>query len=378
MTKRCFVMVDAGTMEKLFLIVTMFFLLEMFSQPVFAQSDTTHNQRPEVSVAGFVDVFYAYDFNRPQSNFRQPFLYNHNRHNEYNLNLGFVKVAVKNLKYRANLAIQAGTYANDNYVSEPGVLKNLFEANAGFSLNKKNNLWLDAGIFGSHLGIESAISIDNWTLTRSLFAENSPYYLSGAKLTYNPNPKWELAAVMCNGWQRIQRVQGNSMPSFGTQIKITASEKMMVNWSTFIGTDDPDATRRMRYFSDLYGQFLISDKVGFIAGFDIGAQQQANQTTSYNVWFTPFIIARYTINSKWASALRGEYYQDKSGVIIQTGTANGFKTSGFSLNVDYFPASNIAVRLEGRLFTSEDMIFVRYNTFKNDNFALVSSIAIKF
>lgn len=82
------------------------------------------------------------------------------------------------------------------------LLQHIYESNIGISLNKKNNLWLDAGIFGSHIGFESAISKDCWTLTRSLFAENSPYYLSGTKLTYNPNEHWEFAVIICNGWQR--------------------------------------------------------------------------------------------------------------------------------------------------------------------------------
>jgi hypothetical protein len=71
------------------------------------------------------------------------------------------------------LAFHAGTDSNDHYANEPGLLKNIYEANVGISLNKKNNLWVDAGVMPSHIGFESAISMDNWYLTRSLLAENS-------------------------------------------------------------------------------------------------------------------------------------------------------------------------------------------------------------
>jgi hypothetical protein len=57
--------------------------------------------------------------------------------------LGFIKVALLQSDYRANFALHAGTYSNDNYSAEPGVLKSIFEANIGISLNKKRNLWLD-------------------------------------------------------------------------------------------------------------------------------------------------------------------------------------------------------------------------------------------
>ena len=335
-------------------------------------------QKLEISYSGYVDIFYAYDFNEPKTNYRQPFLYNHNRHNEFNLNLGLLKISAKHLKYRANIALQAGTYVMDNYATEQTALQYIYEGNAGLSLNKKNNLWIDAGIFGSHIGFESAISKDSWTLTRSLLAENSPYYLSGAKLTYNPNEHWELAALICNGWQRIKKVSGNSLPAFCTQIKYIKGDRLTFNWSTFIGTDDPDTTRRMRYFNNVYVQSQLTKKLGFIAGFDIGGQQIKKDNADYTVWFSPVIIVRYLWTDQWSTALRAEYYQDKEGVIIITGTPNGFKTSGLSLNIDYSPFKNIAWRLEGRWLTSTDKIFPSQNKNANDNFAFVSSIAVSF
>ena len=348
------------------------------SSILLAQNDSIWNQKPVLNISGFLDVFYVYDFNQPQKTERQPFLFNHNRHNEFNLNLGFVKLDVKHLKYRANLALQTGTYASDNYSAEPGVLKNIFEANVGLSLNKKNNLWIDAGIFASHIGFESAISSDNWTMTRSLLAENSPYFLSGAKLTYNPNDKWEIAGLIVNGWQRIQRLQGNSIPSFGTQIKFSPTEKVTLNWSTFIGTDDPDTTRRMRYFNNLYGQFQLTEKFGLTTGFDIGIQQSIKGSSDCDLWFSPVIIGQYAINKSWKTAIRAEYYNDVTGIIIPTTTPNGFNTKGLSANLDYSPTQNIICRLEGRWLNSKDKIFETKTTLTNNNFIIGTSIAIKF
>ena len=55
-------------------------------------------------------------------------MYSHNRHNEVNLNLGFIKANYDSEKVRSNLAIMTGTYANANLSAEPSVLKNIFEA----------------------------------------------------------------------------------------------------------------------------------------------------------------------------------------------------------------------------------------------------------
>jgi hypothetical protein len=354
------------------------FTFILLSNLLFAQNDSLWNQKPKLNISGFLDVFYTYDFNQPEGNFRQPFLYNHNRHNELNLNLGFVKFGLEHSKYRANLAIQTGTYANDNYVAEPGLLKNIFEANVGLALNKKNNLWLDAGIFPSHIGFESAMSIDNMTLTRSLLAENSPYFLSGTKLTFNPNQKWEIVGLVVNGWQRIQRLEGNSMLSGGTQINFSPNENVSLNWSTFVGTDDPDTTRRMRYFNNFYGQFQVSERFSFIAGFDIGIQQTLKGSTNFDTWLSPVLITQFSINEKWKTAIRAEYYHDDKGVIIQTGTLNGFRTTGVSLNFDYNPTSNVVLRIEGRWMNSKDRIFEKNNILTDNNFFVATSLAIKF
>jgi len=127
----------------------------MVSTQLMAQDSTG-----SLTISGYAEAYYQYDFNKPSDNNRPGFIYSHNRHNEFNLNLGFLKANYTAERVRANLALAAGTYMNANYAAEPGVLKNIFEANAGVKLSKKKSLWLDAGIFGSHIGFESAISKD--------------------------------------------------------------------------------------------------------------------------------------------------------------------------------------------------------------------------
>ncbi len=345
---------------------------------LLAQVDSISQKKPELNISGFADVFYVYDFNEPQGTVRQSFLYNHNRHHEFNLNLGFIKFGINHAKYRINLALLAGTYAIDNYAAEPDFLKNIFEANVGISLNKRNTLWLDAGVFPSHLGFESAISMENTTLTRSLLTESSPYFFTGAKLIYNPTKKLEMAGLVLNGWQRIKRLQGNSLPSFGTQAKYKPTQKVTLNWSTFIGTDDPDSTRRMRYFNNFYGQYQVTEKFALLPGFDLGTQQSVKNSSVYELWFSPVLIGQYILNKTWKAALRAEYYQDKTGIIIPTSTSNGFQTTGLSLNLDYAPNQNILCRVEGRWLHSKDPIYETKSSSTNNNFILAASIAFKF
>ena len=345
-----------------------------------AQDSTTQQKTAgDLNISGFVEGYYSYDFNRPANNTRPGFLYSYNRHNEFNLNLGFVKAYYATDRARANLSLAAGTYMNANYAAEPGVLKNILEANAGYKLSRKRNLWLDIGILPSHIGFETAIGKDNWTLTRSLVAENSPYFESGARVSYaTDNGKLALTALALNGWQRITRVDGNSLMSWGTEVYYKPSDKVTLNYSTFFGTDKPDSNRLWRIYHDLYGIFQCNDKIGLTVGFDMGMEQKERKNPDYNIWFTPVCILRYTPSSQWALALRGEYFNDKNSVIIFTGTPNGFKTTGVSLNVDYLPQKNITLRLEGRTFVSEDDDFAKGNSATNNNTAITFSTAVSF
>ncbi|MEO8770361.1 MAG: porin [Ferruginibacter sp.] len=362
-------------MKKIFLV-----LMLMAASKLFAQDSTkTIVVANPLTFSGYVEAYYQYDFNKPTDNNRPGFIYSHNRHNEFNINLGFLKAAYSHDRVRANLAVGVGTYMNANYSAEPATLKNIYEANAGIKISKKKNLWIDAGIFSSHIGFESAVSKDCWTLTRSMLADNSPYFESGAKLTYtSDNNKWVLSALALNGWQRIKRVEGNSLMSYGTQVQYKPNATTTFNYSTFIGTDKPDSTRQWRYFHNFYGIFNITKKLGVTAGFDIGTEQQSKGSSEMNTWYSPVLILKYALNNKWAVAARGEYYNDKYGVIIASGTPNGFQTSGFSFNIDYAPVSNAVIRVEARTFNSKDAVFPKYNGISKNNNFITSSIAISF
>lgn len=346
--------------------------------------DTQNPVQPEpaekspFTISGYVEAYYSYDFNEPENHTRPGFIYSHNRHNEVNLNLGLVKVNYAKDNVRGNLGIMAGTYSEYNLAAEQGLLKHVFEANVGVKLSKHHDLWVDAGIMPSHIGFESAIGKDCATLTRSILADNSPYYEAGVKVGYtSKNGKWYAAAMYLNGWQRIQKVEGNQTPAFGTQLTFKPSDKTTLNWSTYIGNEQPDSIKRWRYFNNFYGQFKVSEKVNLTAGFDIGVQEQMDGS-DYDTWFSPVFIAQFKPTQKIQLAARAEYYQDKSGVIIATGTPNGFRTWGFSANFDYLPADNVMFRVEARTLNSEDDIFLKNADPTNSNVFLSTSLAFSF
>ncbi len=348
-----------------------FFLISLFALKAQEVKSNT------LKISGFAEVYYQYDSNNPESNMRPGFVYSHHRNNEVNINLAFIKANYETENLRANLALATGTYMNANYSEEQGVLKNIYEASIGFKISKNKNLWIDAGVFPSHIGFESAVVKDNWTLTRSIAAENSPYFETGAKISYtSDNGKWLMSGLILNGWQRIQQVDGNSIPSFGHQLTYTPNEKLTINSSSFVGNDKPDSIRQMRYFHNLYGIYTINKNWAVRAGFDIGAEQKYKGSGSYNIWYTPVLIAP---TEKLSVAARTEYYHDRSGVKITAGTDYGFQMLGYSLNFDYRILPNLLWRTEIKNLSTREGLFInRRNELEKNSCSVVTSLSAGF
>ncbi|WP_233266139.1 porin [Myroides fluvii] len=331
-----------------------------------------------VKVSAYGELYYLYNLNQPESGQVAPFLYSYNRHNEVNLNFGMVKLKYEQERVRANLALMAGTYVQANLVNEADGLKNIYEANVGVKLSPTHELWLDAGIMPSHIGFESNIGADIMTMTRSIMAENSPYFSSEVKLSYGtPNKKWLVALHLMNGWQRIQRPEGNSSLALGHQLTYTPNSAWAFTSSSFVGSDSPDVNRKMRYFHHANMTYQLNEDLNLLFGFDFGVQQKEKNGTTYSNWCAPLIMGQYKVNNAWRIAARLEYYRDKEGVIIQTETPNGFQTWGYSFNVDYEITTGVLWRVEARSLTSKDAIFTRNERATSGQFTIGSSISIR-
>jgi hypothetical protein len=333
----------------------------------------------KLTFSGYAEAYYGYDFGKPKSGNRPDFIYSHNRHNEVNVNLIYAKLNYSATHLRANLALMYGTYANANLAAEPFPLRYIFEANIGIRLSKKKDLWLDGGIFPSHIGFESAISRDCWTLTRSIMAENTPYFETGAKLSYtSDNGKLFASVLLLNGWQRIQRIKGNTLPSFGWQITYKPNTIFSLNSSTFFGANQPDTDRKMRYYHNFYGIIQPINQFGITVGMDFGAEQKNVSSKHYNLWYSPAIIVRYVPIAKVAMAARYEYYNDATGVVISTAAPNGFQTHGVSANLDVNILKNLLWRIEGKGYFSKDEVFQLHGKPSSKNYAITTSLAMSF
>lgn len=345
---------------------------------VFASGSLMAQEQTAVqnlNISGYAELFYAYDFAKPDTGVRQDFLYTYNRHNEVNLKFGILKAAYETQNVRANLGIMAGTYSQDNLSAEQTALKSVYEANAGFKISRDKNIWIDAGVMPSHIGRESVYGKENLTLTRSMAAENSPYFETGAKISYTSDSgKWFLSGLVLNGWQKIARDAHNAAPSFGHQLTYTPNSVWTLNSSSFIGNTGTDSEKKMRYFHDFYVKYSPDDKLTIIAGLDVGKEEKP-QDSGWNNWYTANLLAGYRFTDKVSGGARVEYFSDPASVLIAAPADMGFKTFGYSANLDYKIYQNILWRSEARYLSSEKPVLMMG---KKDNFTLATSLNVWF
>jgi len=341
------------------------------SMNVFAQTDLSK----DITITGYTEVYYGYNFAKPSNHENSNFLYNYKRHNELAINLAMLKVAYLNEGVRGNFALMAGNYAQYNLANEPTWAQFINEANIGFKVSKKKNIWLDAGVMPSHIGFESAIGADSYNLSRSILAENSPYYETGVRLSYtSKNEKLYAAFLALNGWQKIQKPNDIQRPSFGTQLTYKPTEKLTINYSNFVGSDQPDSLNVSRLFHDAYVIYEPTKKFSIVFGFDFGIENYLPNKNAY--WYSPIIVAKYNLNDKSKIACRVEHYNDAKQRIISTNTSNGFQTYGFSANYDYAIRKNILWRVEAKHYLSKDKIFD--NNQHHNNNSVLTSLSLKW
>ncbi|KEO74705.1 outer membrane beta-barrel protein [Anditalea andensis] len=321
-------------------------------------------------VSGYIETYYTYDLNQPEDHLRPDFLFNFKRHNEFSVNLAFLRAAYSEDNIRGNLALMTGTYAQYNLADEPAWAQMVYEASVGVKL--LDNLWLDVGIMPSHIGFESAEGMETWHLSRSLLAENSPYFLTGGRLSYAWNENLDLTLWLANGWQNVQRTERNQSLGLGAGINYRPMDGMIINYSNYYGNEYPQTLYLPRFYNNFYTMYSFNGW-GITFGADYGIESTIN--TELNQWYGATLSLRRKFFDHLYIASRVDYYSDKKGVILN----NGMEVTGLSMNLDYEVTERALARIEFRQFFSPDPVYdLPAGKFSRGNSAINTSLAIRF
>lgn len=345
-----------------------------------------------ITFGAFLDAYIAYDWGRPRS-LDRGFTTQAARHSEFNVNLAHVEAVLSAPRVHGRLALQAGTSVQVNYAGEPRVgstsggelARLLQEAYAGYEL--RPGLWLDAGVFFSNVGMEGWLSRDNTTYTRSLVADYSPYYSSGARMVWQARSNLTVRLDVVNGWQNISEI--NEGKSVGLRLDRALSRNTTVSWYALAGNEagvqaDLDVPARIRLFNGLGVRSRVLKRLDITAQVDLGREQSpdsAGTRRSPRTWYGGMAAVRLELTPRTALAGRLEHYADRHQVVAVTGTSFPLRASGGSLGVDVQLAPALSWRTEARMLANREAIFADRaapSGLAKRNTVLVTSLALSY
>ncbi|MDO8527892.1 MAG: outer membrane beta-barrel protein [Deltaproteobacteria bacterium] len=326
-----------------------------------------HAITKHLKAGAFVDGYYAYDFDNPPGG-SVPYLTTPAR-DGFNVNLAYADLNLESDFVRGRLAVQGGRAVNRNYSAEENTnVRFLQESYVGFQPLK--DFWIDTGIYFSPYGMESFISRNDWTYTRSMPCDFSPYYQLGVRMSYKISDPWLVQLNVMNGWQRITPLDHSK--SVGMSVAYTPSDVFSLNYNNFIGKESGE----MRFFNDVYAKYNLTSTWQVAAQYDFGQQAKPN-VDGFSFWHGGHVQLRHAFSKVISMTGRMEFYWDADQVIVATNTSDGFKTWGGSVNVDVQLWKGFLWRTEMRGFHAQNPIYTN-NTgtlVKPDGF-VVSSLSL--
>ncbi|HEV2351308.1 MAG TPA: outer membrane beta-barrel protein [Terriglobia bacterium] len=283
-----------------------------------------------MSVTGFVDGYYGYNFEHPHLNapsvlpgnpgtglsglraFDSPY---------DQLSLNAVEVIMdkppdaKDSRIGYHVALGFGNAMNVVGSTEPGGLgyaQYLKEAYGSYLVPVGKGLQVDFGKFVTQHGAEVIESKDNWNYSRSLlFTYAIPFYHFGLRAKYVFNDKYNFTAYLVNGWNNI--VDNNTGKTAGFQFGWNPNKKVSFTQNYMVGPEEANNNKNIRQLWDTELTYSPTGKLSFMGNFDYGRGDRIPTWVNPVWWSGVAAYVRYQFNPNYALSTRYEYYDDPSG-----------------------------------------------------------------
>ncbi|MEO6189448.1 MAG: outer membrane beta-barrel protein, partial [Saprospiraceae bacterium] len=329
------------------------------------------------SFSGYVDVYYGLYSDSIGTNNYQKFPVTSPKSNVFGLNIAQISGQYTSQKLRA---IATFHYGDIPSIGWSPVFNILQEANAGFRIT--NKIWIDAGLFKTHIGSEAILPKDNIISSLAITTFYEPFLQAGVKLSYIPNDKYQFCLHILNGYNIFE--ENNKSKSFGLTFNYYF-DKGSFGYFNLIGDESPDdrISSHLRMLHNVVFTYKISPKLKTLIGFDFITQQNSvilNDSEMASA-FGGLITFKYQLKPKLGIYARGETFNDKNGfltgIIQDSKNKNtGFKVNGITLGFEFNPMENAFIRLEGRTLIMDKDQKIFHNSNENTNTNIRKEIAV--
>lgn len=308
------------------------------------QSQTQEKKKLNLDL--YLDSYYAWYSDSASSQNFQPYTTTSARNNAFSLNVAQATLDYQEDKLQGKVTLQYGDIPNTIWNED---FRFLQEAYVGTKITE--GLWLNAGLFTTHIGQEAFLPKDNFLSATTVIAFNEPFYQSGLELSYQGLDKWIFELHLLNGLNRFQ--DNNESKSYGVLINFEPSEKLSFTYTNHLGYEENQGERRrfLNFHNFSTKINLNKFKIIFASDFATQSNSQINNAEESATMYNALLTLHYAFSDKFALTARGEIYEDSDGFISGTfldseGNPTGMTLSGFTLGTEYKPQKNAYLRAE--------------------------------
>lgn len=332
-------------------------------------SKTVEEETPEESslvVGGYVDTYFSYYSDKQGSpnadgsgSAFSKFATISPRNMNFGLNIAQLNVKFSSDRFRAQGTVHFGDIPTSSWASQ-GSFQFLQNANAGVRLVK--SLWIDIGLFPTHIGTEVFLPKDNVTSSLAVATWHEPYYHAGIEISYSFTPQLFGKIVIANGFGSNGFVDNNKNKAVGFLLTYKPIDGLLLSLSNLNSDDSPDSdepNKKSEYL--FYNNFYVNyqnSKLTFLAGLDFGAKLNAVKDeqgrTSTGYLLSGLTTIKYNLHSIYSLYGRFEFFTDPHSILATAdynadGQIDQIKAIlGGTIGFEVKPVSFGFLRVEGR------------------------------
>ena len=335
--------------------------------PYEVEYDTT----AKLTFSGYFDTYYAYYTDSIKPNGFCKFPTTAPRHNQVGINIIQLSAKYESTNFRGVATVFGGDCPQSSWSSHLNFIQ---EANAGFRIVKK--LWVDAGFFRTHFGLESIQPRENVTMSTSIVNCFEPYFLSGLKLTWQQSSKFLVQLHAFNSFN--QYIETNKNKALGFSVVYSPTSKITATLSSIVSDESPDNQNYNQTYC--YNDFLLTYKsnkwiLGFEANYGLRTNSVLSDSTKSAFVFSNLLLAKYRITTQWALYSRGEIFSDPNEILTgkivdQNNQLIGLDMVGGTFGVEYKPIPNSFFRIDSRYLQSKKSESIFYYNDASQNYRL--------
>lgn len=320
------------------------FFLVIISLTTYAQDSES---KAKLDVSGYIDFYYAHYTDHVEQGSFEKFTTVAPRNNGFSLDIAQLSMNYTADRIRAHVTVHYGDIPSSSWSS---VFNFIQQGYIGYNVAK--NVWIDAGLFTTHIGTEALLPKDNKLSTLALGTYHEPYYQSGFAVRYDPGEKVSVSLHLLNGYNNF--LDNNRSKSAGVLVKYIASEKVTVSYSNLLGQET--LGHDLRFYNNAVLALTPLKKTSLTLGADYGVQNGM-------VMSSGMAILNYAWTNNFSSTIRAEYFDDPNGFLSGLFPSNanstistGLSARGITLGFEYKPTDNSYVRIESRRLTSPNTL----------------------